>query len=147
MKKVLLACSFILAVTFSASSQEISENAIGLRFSGGSGLGGSISYQNKLADTNRLEINLGLSDEFSEFKATALYQWVWNLEDKFNWYAGFGGGLDSGYSSLFAAGVIGIEYNFDAPLLISLDYRPEIGITGNYDGLNSSFALSARYQF
>ena len=37
--------------------------------------------------------------------------------------AGFGAGFDSGYSSLFGAGIVGIEYNFDAPILISLDYR------------------------
>jgi hypothetical protein len=92
-------------------------------------------------------VNLGLRDEFSSFKGTGLYQWVWNLEDKFNWYAGFGAGFDSGFSSLFGAGIVGIEYNFDAPILISLDYRPEVGITGNYDGLNSSLALAIRYQF
>ncbi len=28
----------------------------------------------------------------------------------------------------FAAGDIGIEYNFDIPLQLSLDFRPEIGI-------------------
>ena len=33
---------------------------------------------------------------------------------------------------VFAAGNIGIEYNFDIPLLISLDMRPEIGLIG-YD--------------
>ena len=94
MKKVLLAFCFILAATFSSNAQEISENAIGLRFSGGKGLGASISYQNKISDSNRLEVNLGLRDEFSSFKGTGLYQWVWNLEDKFNWYAGFGAGFD-----------------------------------------------------
>jgi hypothetical protein len=48
---------------------------------------------------------------------------------------------------LFGAGIIGIEYNFNAPILISIDYRPEIGITENYDSLGSSFALAVRYQF
>jgi hypothetical protein len=62
-------------------------------------------------------------------------------------HPGFGAGYDSEYSSLFGAGVIGIEYNFNAPILISIDYRPEVGITGNYDGLGSSFALAVRYQF
>ncbi|KGL59617.1 hypothetical protein [Polaribacter sp. Hel1_33_49] len=147
MKKILLGFGFILATTFSSNAQEISDNAIGLRFSGGNGLGADISYQKKLDNSNRLEVNLGLRDEFSSFKGTGLYQWVWNLEDKFNWYAGFGAGFDSGYSSLFGAGIVGIEYNFDAPILISLDYRPEVGITGNYDDLNSSLALAIRYQF
>ena len=50
-------------------------------------------------------------------------------------------------SYLFGAGVVGIEYNFDIPLLISLDFRPEIGFSDIYDGLNSDIALSLRYQF
>tara|TARA_B100000795_G_scaffold96114_1_gene70490 strand:+ start:486 stop:929 length:444 start_codon:yes stop_codon:yes gene_type:complete len=147
MKKVSLIFGVLFLTMFSVNAQEISENAIGLRFNKGDGLGADISYQKKMTGNNRLEVNVGLRDEFSSFKGTGLYQWVWNLEDKFNWYAGFGAGYDSGYSALFGAGVIGIEYNFNTPILISLDYRPEIGITGNYDGLGSSFALAIRYQF
>ena len=147
MKKVSLIFGVLFLTMFSVNAQEISENAIGLRFNKGDGLGADISYQKKMTGNNRLEVNVGLRDEFSSFKGTGLYQWVWNLEDKFNWYAGFGAGYDSGYSALFGAGVIGIEYNFNTPILISLDYRPEIGITGNYDGLGNSFALAIRYQF
>jgi hypothetical protein len=69
-----------------------------------------------------------IKDPFSSFKGTGLYQRVWSLEDKFNWYASFGAGYDSGYAALYGAGVVGIEYNFNAPLLISIDYRPEIGL-------------------
>lgn len=147
MKKVLLTFALLLTTILTINAQEISDNAIGLRLNGGDGLGAGISYQKKMTENNRLEINLGLRDEFSSFKGIGLYEWVWNLEEKFNWYAGFGAGFDSGYAALFAAGVIGIEYNFNAPILISLDYRPEIGITGNYDGLGSSVAISVRYQF
>ncbi|MFT5146828.1 MAG: hypothetical protein ACI9H1_001554 [Polaribacter sp.] len=147
MKKILLVLGVFFLTTFSINAQEFSDNAIGLRFNKSDGLGADISYQKKINAKNRLEVNVGLRDEFSSFKGTGLYQWVWNLEDKFNWYAGFGAGYDSEYSSLFGAGVIGIEYNFNAPILISIDYRPEVGITGNYDGLGSSFALAVRYQF
>jgi hypothetical protein len=28
-------------------------------------------------------------------KLAALYQWVWNIDGGFNWYAGVGGGLGS----------------------------------------------------
>ncbi|QTE22248.1 hypothetical protein [Polaribacter cellanae] len=148
MKKTLLIIGLLVAGAFSANAQSISDNAIGLRFSGGNGIGGEISYQKSLKSNNRLEINLGLSNEFSNFKATGLYEWVWQLEDQFNWYAGAGGGvISAGGTGIYGAGVIGIEYNFDAPILISLDYRPEIGISGGLSGLNSEFALSARYQF
>jgi len=148
MKKILLTFGLLVTTILSMHAQDISENAIGLRFGGGNGAGGEISYQKALGSNNRLEIDLGLANEFANFKATGLYQWVWNLEDKFNWYAGFGGGIVSASDlGIYGSGVIGIEYNFDAPILLSIDYRPEIGIAGGLDGLNSDVALSVRYQF
>lgn len=148
MKKVLLTLSLVLTSIFALNAQEVSGNAIGLRFSGGNGIGGEISYQKALSSNNRLEIDLGLGNDFSDFKATGLYQWVWNLEEQFNWYAGFGAGLISTNEvGLYGAGVVGIEYNFDAPILLSLDYRPEVGISGGLDGLRSDVALGLRYQF
>ena len=147
MKKIFLIITCLLAFTLTTKAQEISENTIGLRLSGGEDFGAEISYQKALSDINRLEIGLGLGDNFGNFKAVGLYQWVWNSEENFNWYAGFGGGLATTSStSIFGSGNIGIEYNFDAPILLSLDYRPEIGIIGN-SGLRSIVAFSVRYQF
>lgn len=148
MKKTLLIIGLVVASIFSAKAQDISDNAIGLRFSGGNGVGGEISYQKALGDNNRLEVDLGLANEFTDFKATGLYQWVWNLEEQFNWYAGFGGGIVSaGETGIYGAGVVGIEYNFDAPILLSLDYRPEIGVAGGLSGIDSNISLAVRYQF
>lgn len=148
MKKVVLIIGLLLSGVYSINAQEISDNAIGIRFGGGNGLGGEISYQKSIGENNRLEIDLGLANDLNDFKATGLYQWVWKLEDKFNWYAGFGGGIISaGGTGVYGAGVIGIEYDFEAPVLISLDYRPEFGISGGLSGLNSDFALAVRYQF
>ncbi len=148
MKKTLLCIGIVFTTFFTMNAQDISDNAIGLRFGGGNGVGGEISYQKSLGNNNRLEIDLGLANEFTNFKATGLYQWIWNLEDKFNWYAGVGGGLVSANGTgIYGAGVVGIEYNFDAPVLLSLDYRPEIGVAGGIDGLNSDIALAVRYQF
>ena len=148
MKKAFLLVGLLIGSAFSLCAQDISDNTIGLRFGGGNGVGGEISYQKSLGDSNRLEIDLGLANEFTNFKATGLYQWVWNLENQFNWYAGVGGGLVSADGTgIYGAGVVGIEYNFDAPILLSIDYRPEIGIAGGLDGLNSDIALAVRYQF
>jgi hypothetical protein len=59
-----------------------------------------------------------------------------------------GGGLVSaGGTGIYAAGVIGIEYNFKVPILLSIDYRPEIGVAGGLNGLESDIALSVKYQF
>ncbi|WP_397447344.1 hypothetical protein [Polaribacter sp. R77954] len=148
MKKIYLTFGLLLTTILTINAQDISENAIGLRFGGGDGVGGEITYQKALGNNNRLEIDLGLANEFTNFKATGLYEWVWSLEDKFNWYAGFGGGIVSADGTgIYGAGVVGIEYNFNAPILLSIDYRPEIGIAGGLDGLNSNVALSVRYQF
>lgn len=160
MKNSLLSLGLIFAIFFSTNAQEISENAIGLRLTENIGFGAEISYQRGLSDTNRLELDLGLSRNVDSryFKATGLYEWVWQLNGNFNWYAGGGAGIGSwanrnqdipndSNTFVFAAGVIGIEYNFDFPLLVSLDFRPEVGFNNRYDGLNTDFGLSARYKF
>ena len=148
MKKVFLLVGFVVGSVFSLNAQDISEHAIGLRFSGGNGAGGEISYQKALGNNNRLEIDLGLANEFADFKATGLYQWVWSLEDQFNWYAGVGGGIVSeNETGIYGAGIVGLEYNFNAPILLSIDYRPEVGVAGGLDGISSSASLAVRYQF
>lgn len=160
MKKLLLI--FLVGFTTMMSAQEISEHAIGLRFGDNDGFGGEISYQRKLSDNNRLEVDLGYRghDDYNAFKLTGIYQWVWNIDQGFNWYAGFGAGIGSwSYDDNFegnkddgvfvnADANIGIEYNFDAPFIISLDFRPEFGIVGDYGkDTDLDLALSIRYQF
>jgi hypothetical protein len=80
------------------------------------------------------------------------------LDGSFNWYAGAGGGVGS-YSVdvpggedfddtfLFLAGDVGIEYNFDIPLQLSLDIRPELGFGDFRDDVGIDLALGIRYQF
>lgn len=157
MKKIFLTICLSFIAFSTINAQEISENAIGIRFGDNNGVGAEISYQRKLTDVNRLEVDLGIrgNSSYSAFKATGLYEWVWSLDGNFNWYAGAGGGLgswnvkstDTSDTFIFGAGVVGVEYNFDIPLMISLDFRPEIGFSDLYDGFNSDFGLSVRYQF
>src|SRR5690606_36273404 len=144
MKKLLLLSFTLLGFAFASNAQEISPNAIGLRLGDSDGFGAEISYQRALGDANRLEIDLGWRDGkyYDGFKLAGLYQWVFPIEGNFNWYVGAGGGLGSydvdnrftgpgqdSYSDtfFFLAGDIGIEYSFDFPLLLSLDFRPELG--------------------
>jgi len=162
---------FALGATVATNAQTISENALGLRFGGGNGYGAEVSYQRAVGgDNNRLEFDLGWRNDNSRYnsvKLAALYQWVWNIEGGFNWYVGAGGGLgsisakDERYYNdkkyryhdetfAFLAGNIGIEYNFDIPLLISLDFRPEIGFINDnddFDPFSPDVALGLRYQF
>ena len=158
MKKLLLSVTILFG--FIANGQNISENALGLRLGSNNGFGSEISYQRKLSSNNRLELDLGWrsSHNINATKLTGLYQWVWNIDKGFNWYAGVGAGLGnwntgvSGYKDsgtfVYASGDIGIEYNFDFPLQISLDLRPEIGGHGYYaNNFGTDLALGIRYKF
>lgn len=153
MKKTILCIAVFTLTIFAVNAQKISANALGLRLGDNNGFGGEISYQRAMGNTNRLELDLGSGN--NSYKLSGTYQWVMGLENNFNWYAGFGGGIgswknkvdDTNNSSIFAAGVVGIEYDFDAPILISLDIRPEFGFNNTYSGLNSDIALGIRYQF
>ena len=162
MKQIIFTVIALVAITFSAHSQRISKNAIGIRFGDSDGFGTEISYQRALSESNRLEFDLGWrsNDVFDAYRLTGLYQWVWTLDGNFNWYVGAGGGVaqvnfddnfngfaDDSETYLYGAGDIGIEYNFDIPLLISLDFRPEFGFGSYNDDLDLDIALGIRYQF
>ncbi len=164
MRITTLFTGLFLFATIMVSAQDISEHALGLRLGDSDGFGAEISYQKSIGRYNRAEFNLGWRDSrnFDAFKLSGVYQWVHQLDGNFNWYYGVGGGLgsvefdpipggnDNDGLFVFAAGDIGVEYNFDIPLLLSLDFRPEIGLIG-YDGFNDDFdfdiALGIRYQF
>ena len=166
MKKIILSAVMLFGLAISSQAQDISKNALGLRLGSNDGFGGEISYQRGLSKNNRLELDLGFrnSNNVDAFKLTGIYQWVWEIENNFNWYAGIGGGLGSwsyDYNSggnkykdsgtfVFIAGDIGIEYNFDIPLQIALDLRPELYFNSEKyreQNFGPDLALSLRYRF
>ncbi|MCW5519360.1 hypothetical protein J1N09_05895 [Aureitalea sp. L0-47] len=161
MKRLLLTLVTITLISVSMNAQRISKHALGLRLGDSDGFGTEVNYQLGLGENNRLELGLGWrnSNKVTAVKAVALYQWVWVLDGNFNWYAGAGGGagqvsFDDDFigdpddeTFLFAAGDIGIEYNFDIPLLLSLDFRPEFGFGDYRDDVDFDIALGVRYQF
>jgi hypothetical protein len=157
--KNLLVCSLFLFGINAVLAQNISDHTVGLRLGSNKGFGTEISYQMKLKSENRAEFNLGWrsSNNVNAMKLNGLYQWVWPLEQGFNWYAGVGAGLGTYSNSninngsgtfVFAAGDLGIEYNFDFPLQASLDLRPEIGGNGYFENsFGTDIALGIRYKF
>jgi hypothetical protein len=168
MKKIILAL-MLIGLGFSAQSQEIRKNALGIRVGDNDGFGGEISYQRGLSGNNRLEFDLGWRDSrnVDAMKLVGLYQWVWNIDGGFNWYAGVGAGIgkwdydgpgdpdpDSG-TFLLVAGDIGIEYVFDgAPIQLSLDFRPELYFgddrddwDDDYNSFGPDIALGIRFTF
>ncbi|WP_445454668.1 hypothetical protein [Flavobacterium sp. 25HG05S-40] len=168
MKKIILSAFMLIGLAFSAQAQDISKNALGLRLGDNDGFGGEVSYQRGLSKNNRLELDLGWrnSKDIDAVKLVGLYQWVWNIEGGFNWYAGVGAGLGSwsyngpgnpdndGGFFLLAAGDIGIEYNFsEAPIQLSLDFRPEFYLNNSgdnrfrEDNFGPDIALGIRYKW
>ncbi|MES2544378.1 MAG: hypothetical protein V4548_05800 [Bacteroidota bacterium] len=168
MKKIILSVMMLIGLAFNAEAQEVSKNALGLRVGDNDGFGGEISYQRKFAGDNRLELDLGWRDSknFDATKLVGIYQWIWNIDGGFNWYAGVGGGIGSwSYNGpgdpdpnrgtfLLAAGDIGIEYDFaEAPIQLSLDIRPEFYFGDDrsdfddYDNFGPDIALGIRFTF
>lgn len=163
MKKLFLLIVVIGAFSFNSTAQEISDHAIGIRISSDTdGVGPEVNYQHRLNDANRLEFGFGYHGGtwHNNVKLTGLYQWVWEIDNGFNWYAGPGVGMgienhkdrtrpyqekESNFFG-FATGTIGIEYNFDFPLLLSFDFRPQVNF-GYTDAISYDFGLSARYVF
>ncbi|HEU4788278.1 MAG TPA: hypothetical protein VFS71_01170 [Flavobacterium sp.] len=175
MKKNYYCLYLLIGLVFSSQAQEnqenitkqdnISKNAIGLRIGNNHGIGVEISYQKKLLTKNRLELDLGFTNDNNTdaIKLSGIYQWYWNIEKELDWYTGFGGGLgywntddnyNNGYGSdngIFAVinGDVGIEYNFqETPIQLAMDLRPEF-VFNNYEkndfGLNLGLAI--RYKF
>ena len=159
MRRLFLAFVFILAANI--GNAQVANHAIGLRLGGGDGFGTEISYQHGISDLNRLELDLGMhsGNQYSAWGLAGIYQWVWNIDGGFNWFAGAGGRIgswswDTGYkgtdsSGIFiaAAGDIGIEYAFPIGIQLGLDARPEIGLINHGDVFRNNIAFSVRYQF
>lgn len=151
MKKIILAAALVLGFAVAASAQP---RAIGVRI----GNGGEISYQHSMG-SNFLEVDgglgLGLVDGVFNVGATGIYNFmISEFGNGFGFYAGPGAGVglalgEVNYLALSAAGMVGIEYNFNFPLQISLDFRQHIGIgfSGNGIWAPSSVGLGLRYQF
>ncbi len=155
MKNLFLTAITFLTFSLVMQAQGVADNAIGLRLGDSGGFGTEVNYQRGLNENNRLEFGLGWhsNNDVTVIKLAALYQWVWVLDGNFNWYVGAGGGVgqvdvNSGSETyVFAAGDIGIEYDFDIPLLLSLDFRPEFGFGNVRDDIDFDIALGIRYQF
>ena len=159
--KIIPICT-LLFMGYSIKAQEISAHALGFRVGDSEGLGAEISYQKKIGEIQRLEFDLGWRNGRynNTVKLVGLYQWVKPISGAFNWYYGLGAGLGhvgheqkySGGDNVFGilAGNAGIEYSFDIPLQLSIDFRPEFGVLG-YDDfpdrVEYDFALGIRYRF
>jgi len=137
MKKLILLLAFESLICGSICSQNI-RNTLGLRMGYDAQ---EISYQLPLVRTIRLELTLG-ANTYGHNQAgklcrgvglNGLFQWVNDLPSLstgLKWYLGVGANvLDHGSVSrgLYGTGImgqLGVEYIFNSPWQLSLDYRP-----------------------
>lgn len=169
MKKLIIVLLAVFALGSAALAQGNSEKyAIGLRLGGGYGWGiGVMDNFNANVEVsamlgvgpklNRIELDLGWRHwHFDCLGLYATYQWRWNIVKGLHWYVGPGAGVNFWFNaynpvSLSIGGQVGLEYNFDFPLQLSLDIRPMIGIIDPWDNSNlwpdMSAAFGIRYRF
>jgi hypothetical protein len=163
MKKTILTLAIIFSLS-SAAMAQAEGKSLGLRL----GYPAELSFQTGLSNSNRLELGLGLrsygygaNSNYTLFSLSGVYQWVWDLSalsSGFNWYAGLGASLgyysysyvNSDYSGypVSLLGQLGLEYNFNIPLRLSLDYRPAVQLNANRSGfIGDGIALGVRFKF
>jgi len=137
MKKTILLLAFVSLLSGLVYSQDI-RNTFGLRLGYDAQ---EISYQLPLVRTFRLELTLG-ANTYGHNQVgklcrgvglNGLFQWVNDLSflsTGFKWYIGVGanvldhGSVSKGMYGTGAMAQIGVEYNFNSPWQLSLDYRP-----------------------
>lgn len=125
MKRILLVAALVLGFAVAASAQP---RAIGIR----GGYGVELSYQHTVG-ANFIEADLGLGG-FNSLNVAATYNFsLVQFGDGFNVYGGPGAavglGFNPGWFNVGIAGQLGLEYIFDFPLQLSLDLRPQLGVS------------------
>jgi hypothetical protein len=124
--------------------------AIGVRFSSASPtLSNSVSIKYFMDQSTALE---GLVSFGSRFGLGALYEkhQLIGGTPAFTWFYGGGGyiGFENGQTWLGPTGIIGLDYKFsNAPLNLSLDWKPELDIIPKINFVPDAFALTARFTF
>lgn len=146
MKRLLILTALIFALTFSSNLQaQDYRTGIGFRF----GYYNGLTVKHFVSSPGAVEGILTTRDNY--FHLTGLYEHHLPFFDVPNmkWYFGIGGyfGAHRDYDpSLGIAGILGMEYSFDAaPLGIGLDWKPVVPIV-NGDGFwGDGWAFSIRY--
>lgn len=176
MKRILLVTLAVIGL-YSANAQRV-DRTIGVRLGNGYATSVEFSYQHPLAPTRRLEFDASsaFGTNWVSIGATGLHQWVFNIENGFQWYLGIGASIGNtftdyeyydyynGYGkvknerqSYFTMALNpngGVEYCFkNIPLQLAVDARPNINLL-NVDQkgndihlLEPSIGVCARYIF
>lgn len=148
-KTLIIIAFFFTAGLFSANAQSVGE--LGLRW--GNVTGGDFALDGivGLGEFSRIHANVSFGGNGpTDFGIDAIWDFIYRPlgGEAFMWYAGAGPFLGFGdIFSLGVAGEIGLQYNFQIPLSISLDYRPAFRLVEDTDFDSGGFGLNIRYRF
>lgn len=144
----------LVCLTFSGLFNYVSAQdykvAVGIRFSTAAPtVSNSLSLKYFLDETNAVE---GLMSFGSRFALGALYEkhQIIGGIPAFTWFYGGGGyiGFENHTTYLGPTGITGLDYKFqNAPLNLSLDWKPELDIVPKINFVPSAFAFTARFTF
>ena len=145
MKKLIAIVACALLCVGTASAQNYT-HSVGIRAGGSAAL----TYRYHFNPTHAIEGMLWFGWN-NAINVTALYEWSQPvINDDFSLYYGAGAHIGAAYNdfAIGVDGIVGLEYQIpNAPIAISLDYKPAI----NFIHFNAygffDFALGVKYTF
>jgi len=146
MKSIVKAILVIVLVSGAATLCNAQE--VGIRFGNALGNKSSVAIDGVfgLGKFSRIHADVSFG---SGVAVEALWDFLYKpvSDSPINWYVGVGPSMYiSSPFALGASGEIGLEYRFDFPMAIGLDYRPTFVLVEKTDFVNS-FGLNIRYIF
>jgi hypothetical protein len=146
-------CLVLLAGTglYNRLSAQDYKVAIGVRFSSAAPtLNNAVSVKYFMNETSAVEGLISFGN--SRFGLGGLYEkhQLIGGTPAFTWFYGAGGyiGFEDRTTFLGPTGVVGLDYKFqNAPLNLSLDWKPELDIIPSINFVPDAFALTARFTF
>ena len=142
MKKILFTILFLGGMFQLIQAQEV-----GVRF--GDAVGGNFAVDAVFGLGQFSRIHADVSFGNDGVGVDALWDFIHQpLGSGFDWYLGVGPFAYLGDPFILgAAGEIGIEYHFEFPLAVGVDWRPSFAIVENTDFEAGWFGLNIRYVF
>lgn len=144
MKRVILLLAFVVLAVAGMEAQEV-----GIRFGGYDG--SNVAIDGVFAAGQFSRIHADVSFYSGGMGIDALWDFIYKPlgEEAFNWYVGAGPYLGFGNSDfdLGVKGEIGLEYRFNFPMALGIDWRPGLEIVDNTKFFAGGFGLNVRYIF
>ena len=149
MRKIqLLVVVMLLTALVNRLSAQDYKFGIGLRFSTITpSISSSVSGKFFLNDRAAVEGLVSFSPRFGIGGLFEMHQLIGGIQS-LNWFYGGGGyfGVHDNIVTAGPMGIVGIDYKFDnAPINVSLDWKPELDIAPAINFVPDAFALSVRF--